>query len=69
MPGSAMEVLPTVIASAATTKNHPPDMDIIMFQTREGIAKGTSMRQKRAHPFNPNILPASIISGGTVLSD
>jgi hypothetical protein len=35
------------MASEATTKNHPPDIDIIMFQTRPGMANGTSSRQKR----------------------
>jgi hypothetical protein len=42
MPGSAMVVLPTLIASEATTKNQPPDIDIIMFQISAGIANGTS---------------------------
>jgi len=28
----------TVIASEATTKNQPPDTDIIIFQTSDGIA-------------------------------
>ena len=32
MPGSSTVVLPTLIASDATTKNQLPDMDIIMFQ-------------------------------------
>ena len=41
MPGSVILVSPTEIASEATTKNQPPDMDIIMFQTRPGIAKGS----------------------------
>ncbi len=27
--------------------NQPPDMDIIMFHTRPGVAKGSSRRQKR----------------------
>ena len=47
MPGSAMVLLPTVIASDATTKNQPPDIDIIMFQMRPGIENGTSSFQKR----------------------
>ena len=38
MPGSVTVVLPTVIASDATTKNQPPDIDIIAFQIRPGIA-------------------------------
>ena len=40
MPGRAMVVLPTLIASEATTKNQPPDIDIIMFQISCGIANG-----------------------------
>ena len=50
MPGRVTVVFPTVIASDATTKNHPPDIDIIVFQIRPGMAKGTSSRQKRCHP-------------------
>ena len=48
MPGSLMVVSPTVIASEATTKNQPPDMDIMVFQIRPGAANGTSSRQKRS---------------------
>src|SRR5271165_610665 len=48
-PGSATVVCPTLIDSEATTKNHPPDMDIIMFQMSAGMAKGTSNCQKRIH--------------------
>ncbi len=51
MPGSVTVVLPTVIASDATTKNQPPDIDIIVFQIRPGIANGTSSRQNRCHPL------------------
>ena len=51
MPGSVTVVSPTVIDSDATTKNQPPDIDIIVFQIRPGIAKGTSSRQKRCHPL------------------
>ena len=47
MPGSVIVLLPTVIASEATTKNQPPDIDIIMFQMRPGIENGTSSFQKR----------------------
>ena len=39
-------VSPTVIASDATTKNQPPDIDIIMFQIRPGMANGISSCQK-----------------------
>ena len=42
-------VSPTVIASDATTKNQPPDIDIIVFQIRPGAANGTSNRQNRSH--------------------
>ena len=49
MPGSVTVVSPTLIASEATTKNQPPDIDIIMFQMSCGIANGTSTRQKRIH--------------------
>ena len=49
MPGSFNVVSPTVIASEATTKNQPPDMDIIVFHTRPGTANGTSSRQNRCH--------------------
>ena len=45
MPGKVIVVSPTEIASEATTKNQPPDMDIIMFQIRPGIAKGASSCQ------------------------
>ena len=50
------------MASDATTKNQPPDIDIIMFQISDGIAKGTSMRQKRAQAVRPKTRPASVIS-------
>jgi len=49
IPGSVIVLLPTVIASEATTKNQPPDIDIIMFQMRPGIENGTSSFQKRCH--------------------
>ncbi len=47
-------VLPTVIASEATTKNQPPDIDIMVFQTRAGVAKGSSSRQNRCQGERPN---------------
>ena len=37
MPGSRIVWPATVIASEATTKNQPPDTDIIMFQTSFGM--------------------------------
>ena len=49
MPGSVTVVWPTLMASDATTKNQPPDIDIIMFQMSDGMAKGASIRQNRAH--------------------
>ena len=47
MPGSFQVASPTLTASLATTKNQPPDMDIMVFHTRPGMANGTSSRQKR----------------------
>ena len=47
MPGKVTVVLPTLIASEATTKNQLPDIDIIMFQMSCGMAKGTSSCQNR----------------------
>lgn len=49
MPGSVKVLLPTVIASDATIKNQPPDIDIIMFQISPGMANGASSFQKRCH--------------------
>ncbi len=48
-PGRATAECPTLIDSEATTKNQPPDMDNIMFQTSAGMANGTSSCQKRIH--------------------
>jgi hypothetical protein len=62
-------VLPTLIASDATTKNQPPDIDIIMFQTSAGIANGTSSRQNRIQGPSRNERDASVSSSGTVRSD
>src|SRR5689334_7649928 len=69
MPGSAIVVWPTLIASDKVTKNQPPDIDIIMFQINGGRPNGTSMRQNRAQAFKPNMRPASSSSSGTVRSD
>ena len=52
MPGSNLTLVAgeTVIASEATTKNQPPEADIIMFQmSHAGIANGTSRRQNFRH--------------------
>jgi len=69
MPGSNTVVLPTLIASDATTKNQLPDMDIIMFQMSWGMAKGTSTRQNRIQGDSLNTWAASMSSDGTVRSD
>jgi len=69
MPGSMTVVLPTLIASEATTKNQPPDMLIIRFHTGPGIAKGTSRRQNFIHAERRMDLAASSRSWGTVRSD
>ena len=66
MPGSAICRSPTVMASEATTKNQPPDMLIIMFQTRPGTANGKSSRQKRCQAEKRKPLVASSRSRGTV---
>ena len=69
MPGSSTVVLPTVIASDATTKNQLPDIDIIMFQISPGAANGASSRQKRCHAEKRNPRLTSSRSCGTVRSD
>ncbi len=69
MPGNMMWRLPTVMASEATTKNQPADMDIIMFQIRPGMAKGSSIFQNFCQPERRNTIAASSMSAGTVLSD
>ena len=68
-PGSLMFWPETAMASEATTKNQPPDIDIIMFHSRPGIAKGSSSRQKRCQPESWNTRAASCSSAGTVRSD
>jgi hypothetical protein len=69
MPGRATVVLPTVIASDATTKNQLPDMDIMVFHTRAGVANGSSSRQNRFQGDRPNWRAASSRSPGRVFSD
>src|ERR1700760_2912324 len=69
MPGRATVWPRTVMASEATTKNHAPDMDIIMFQIRPGMAKGSSSFQKRLQDDRPNMLEASTRSSGRVRMD
>ena len=39
MPGSFQVLSPTDTASEATTKNQPPDIDIMVFHTRPGIGE------------------------------
>src|ERR1700739_4805952 len=68
-PGRVMFWLPTVIASEATTKNQAPDIDIIMFQIRPGMANGSSSRRKRISGLKRRLLLASTRSGGKVRSD
>src|ERR1700748_3743083 len=58
-----------VSASDATTKNQPPETDIIMFQIRFGIACGSSSCQNRAHGPSRYIRAASCRSSGTVRRD
>ena len=62
-------VLPTLMASAATTKNQPPDMDIIMFQMRAGMPNGTSRRQKRIQGLNWKLRATSTSSSGMLRSE
>ncbi len=62
-------VLPTLIASDATTKNQLPDIDTIMFQTSCGMANGASTRQNCIHGDSRKVREASTNSTGTVRSD
>ncbi len=69
MPGSFQLVSPTVMASDATTKNQPADIDSMVFHTSPGMPNGTSRRQKRCQAVSRKQLVASSRSAGTVLSD
>src|ERR1700689_809491 len=69
IPGSFQVLSPTEIASEATTKNQPPDMDIIVFQTSPGVANGTSSRQNVCQGLRRKLIEASRRSAGTVRSD
>ena len=62
-------VSPTVMASDATTKNQPPDIDIMVFQISPGAANGTSSRQNRSHGESRKCRHTSSRSVGTVRSD
>src|SRR3954466_15229371 len=68
-PGSLMLWFDTEMASDATTKNQPPDIDIIMFHSNPGIANGSSRRQKRCHGDSWDTRAASWRSLGTVRID
>ena len=69
MPGSLIVVSPTEIASDATMKNQAPDIESMVFQTRPGVAKGTSRRQKRCQPDMWKEEVTSSRSRGTERSD
>src|SRR3954449_5180398 len=69
MPGSFQVLSPTDTASDATTKNQPPDIDIIVFHTSPGMANGTSSRQKRCQAVSWKLTEASARSAGTVRRD
>ena len=69
MPGSLTVVSPTVIASEATTKNQPPDIDIMVFQIRPGAPNGSSSRQNRSQADIWKWVATSSRSRGTVRSD
>src|SRR6516164_3641602 len=57
------------MASEATTKNQPPETDIIMFQTSCGSAKGTSSCQKLCQGERWYMRAASRRSCGTPRND
>src|SRR5687768_15980945 len=57
------------MASDATTKNQPPDMEIIVFHTSPGMANGSSIFQNFCQPDTRNTRAASSISRGRILSD
>ena len=69
IPGSMIRVLPTLIASDATTKNQPPDIDIIAFHTRAGVAKGSSSRMNLRQGDREKPRDTSSRSDGTDRSD
>ncbi len=69
MPGRVTVLFPTVMASDATTKNQPPDIDIMVFQIRPGMAKGSSSRRNRRQGDRPNWRQAWSRSPGKVRSD
>ncbi len=50
-------------------KNQPPDIDIIIFQIKPGIEKGTSSFQKRCQALKWKLRETSSKSRGTVRND
>jgi len=68
-PEGVTLVLPRSMASAATTKNQPPDMDIIMFQMSGGMANGTARRQNRLQGLRRKLRAASSSSCGILRSE
>src|SRR6202008_3550189 len=69
MPGSFQVLSPTETASDATTKNQPPDIDIMVFHTRPGVANGTPSRQKRGQALRRERSAAPARPVGAVHSD
>ena len=69
IPGMVTVVRPTFIASEATTKNQPPDIDIMVFHTRAGVANGSSRRVNLCQGERPNWRLTSARSSGRVRSD
>ena len=59
----------TVTASEAVRKNHPPPIDIIMFQTNPIMELGTSSFQNRCHFVSRYIRAASSSSVGWEISE
>ena len=73
MPGRLslipLPLMKTVTASEAVRKNHPPPIDIIMFQTRPIIELGTSSFQNRCHLVRRYMRAASSSSVGCAMSE
>jgi hypothetical protein len=69
MPGRRTSVSPTVTASEATTKNQPPDIDIMVFQISPGAANGASTRQNRIQADSRKCRLTSSSSAGSVFND
>ncbi|KAE9513314.1 hypothetical protein FXW35_03015 [Candidatus Liberibacter asiaticus] len=69
IPGRGMTVSPTTIISEATTKNHPPDIDIIMFHTNPGMLNGTPKYQNFCQPESLKLRDTSSKSLGILHKD